>query len=100
MNNHSNVEQLAVVESIKRGEFVRKVVECKNCDCGYVQTSAAMDIGLCHLCDGRGFIANNKTYQRGEYDPSAKRYSLVDCDDANREVFVKKGTKLFVGFSY
>lgn len=70
MNNHSNVEQLVAVESIKRGEFVRRKPDA------------------------------TKTYTRGEYDASSKRYSLVDCDDANREVWVKKGTKLFVGFSY
>jgi len=41
-----------------------------------------------------------KTYQRGEYDRSTKRYSLIDCDDCNREIFVKAGTVLFVGFTY
>lgn len=37
---------------------------------------------------------------RGEYDRSSKRYSLSYYGDMNREVFVKKGTKLFVGFTY
>jgi hypothetical protein len=41
-----------------------------------------------------------KTFKRGSYDASAKRYSLVDCDDINREVFVKRGTLLVVGFTY
>ena len=63
-------EQLAAVETIKQGEVVRRKPDAQ------------------------------KTYQRGEYDKASKRYSLVDCDDANREVFVKKGTQLFVGFSY
>lgn len=70
MNNHSNVEQLVVVESIKRGEFVRRHPDA------------------------------NKTYKRGDFDRLTRRYSLVDCDDTSREVFVKKGAKLFVGFSY
>ena len=69
-STHSHVEQLAAVETIKRGEFVRRK-------------------------EGA-----SKTYQRGEYDKTTKRFSLTDCDDANREIFVKKGTKLFVGFSY
>lgn len=58
------------VEAIKRGEFVRRAADSK------------------------------KTYRRGAYDPSTRRYSLEDYGDASREVFVKKGTKLFVGFSF
>lgn len=41
-----------------------------------------------------------KTFQRGSFDRSTRRYSLVDCDDVNREVWVKKGTLLHVGFTY
>lgn len=62
--------EVAKVETIKRGEFVRRKADAV------------------------------KTYQRGEYDKSSKTYSLVDCDDMNREVFVKRGTVLFVGFTY
>jgi len=69
-STHTSTEQLVAVESIKRGEFVRRKADAV------------------------------KTYQRGEYDKTSKRYSLVDCDDMNREVFVKRGTLLFVGFSY
>lgn len=68
--SHTDTEQTVAVESIKAGEFVRRTADAK------------------------------KTYQRGSFDKSTKRYSLVDCDDVNREVFIKKGTKLFVGFSY
>lgn len=64
-----DTEQLAVVEAIKVGEFVRRK-------------------------DGGPVLV------RGEYDRTTKRYSLSYFDDVNREVFVKKGTKLFVGFSY
>lgn len=60
----------AKVETIKRGEFVRRKADAA------------------------------KTYQRGEYDKSSKTYSLVDCDDHCREIFVKRGTVLFVGFTY
>lgn len=39
-------------------------------------------------------------FVRGEYDRTTKRYSLSYFSDTCREVFVKKGTKLFVGFSF
>lgn len=58
------------VESIKRGEYVRRKADA------------------------------TKTYVRGAYDPTSKRYSLEDFDDIGREIFVPKGTKLFVGFSF
>lgn len=70
MNNHSDTEQFATVESIKEGEFVKRKVDAK------------------------------AVYTRGHYDRSTKTYSLTDHSDACREIFVKKGTKLFVGFSY
>lgn len=41
-----------------------------------------------------------KVYKRGAYDASAKRYSLIDCDDTNREVWVKRGTLLHTDFTY
>lgn len=68
--SHTDTEQMVPVESIKKGEYVRRKADA------------------------------NKTYVRGSYDPSTKRYSLEDADDMNREVWVKKGTKLFVGFTY
>jgi hypothetical protein len=41
-----------------------------------------------------------KTYRKGDYDRSSKTFSLLDCDDINREIF-RKGDKLvFVGFTY
>lgn len=70
MNDHTYTEQHVPVESIKRGEYVRRKADA------------------------------TKTYVRGAYDPTSKRYSLEDVDDVSREVFVKKGTVLFVGFSY
>lgn len=68
--SHTDTEQFVAVESIRAGEFVRRKVDAK------------------------------KTYQRGLYNAFEKKYALLDCDDMNREIFVKKGTKLFVGFSY
>lgn len=60
----------ALVEAIKVGEYVKRKADA------------------------------TKVYRRGRYDASTKRYSLVDCDDVNREVFVKKGTTLYIGFTY
>lgn len=62
--------QQAKVEAIKKGEFVRRNA------------------------------TTTKTYKRGDYDRSTKRYSLEDCDDVNREIYVKAGTMLVIGFTY
>jgi hypothetical protein len=43
---------------------------------------------------------SSKIYKRGAYDRSSKTYSLTDCSDINREIFVKRGTTLFFGFTY
>ena len=64
------MEQMMKVQDIKEGEFVKRKADA------------------------------TKVYRRGNYDRSSKRYSLIDCDDTNREVFVKAGTQLFVGFTY
>ena len=58
------------VEHLPRGEFVKRTADAR------------------------------KVYQRGEYDRSTGKYSLVDCEDVNREVWVKRGTQLHVGFTY
>ena len=68
--SHTDTEQYAKVEDIKVGEFVKRKQGA------------------------------DKVYRRGKYDAATKRYSLEDYDDTSREVFVKKGTNLFVGFSY
>lgn len=41
-----------------------------------------------------------KTYKRGDYDRSTKRYALISCDDVSREIYVKAGTMLVIGFTY
>lgn len=61
------------VEQIKQGEFVRKIIS------------------------GKEGIA---TYVRGAYDATYRRYTLQNTEDMNREVFVKRGTQLAVGFTY
>lgn len=68
--NSITTEQMMPVESIQIGEFVRRKEGAK------------------------------ATYRRGEYCKSTKRYALDDYNDASRQVWVRKGTLLFVGFDY
>jgi hypothetical protein len=42
----------------------------------------------------------NKVYTRSVYDRFAKRYACDDTDDCSREVFLKKGTIVYIGFTY
>jgi len=70
MVKKETTEGFEVVEKIKKGEFVRRKENAK------------------------------KTYTRGEYNKSLKRFALEDWDDTSREVYVKKGTALFVGFTF
>ena len=74
MSKTYETEQVAQVQNIKRGEFVRRL-----------------------NADG---TAQSKTYQRSYYDADTKRYALDDVDDTSRQVFVRKGTRLLVGFTY
>lgn len=63
-------EQWVKVEDIPQGEYVKRKADSK------------------------------KVYRRDEYIRQEKRYALVDVDDVSRNVTVKKGTLLFVGFTY
>lgn len=63
-------EGMHTVRSLPRGEYVRK------------KQDAA------------------KTYIRGEYDASTKRYELVDVDDINRTCWIKGDALVFAGFTY
>jgi hypothetical protein len=40
------------------------------------------------------------TYVRGDFDRSTKTYSLSDCEDFCREIFLKGTTLVWVGFEY
>ena len=74
MSKTYETEQVAQVQNIKRGEYVKRL-----------------------NADG---TAQSKTYRRSYYDADTKRYALDDVDDTSRQVFVRKGTKLLVGFTY
>jgi len=39
-------------------------------------------------------------YSVNHYDKASKSYSCSDCDDMNKEIFVKSSKTVFVGFSY
>lgn len=64
------MEQTKAVEQIKAGEYVKRKADAQ------------------------------KVFKRGGYDASSKRYELIDCEDINRVVYVRKGTPLFLGFTY
>ena len=60
----------AKVEDIKLGEYVKRKPDAK------------------------------RVYIRGAYERHSKTYSLTDTDDTCKEIFVSKGTVLYVGFTY
>jgi|8_EtaG_2_1085327.scaffolds.fasta_scaffold169705_2 hypothetical protein len=71
MNNKTyQPEEMISIENVKHGEFVRRKEN------------------------------SVKTYQRAEYDRELKKYCLNDQDDISRCIYIKKGTKVFVGFTY
>lgn len=39
-------------------------------------------------------------YIKGDYCRATKRYSLIDTEDISREVFVRAGALVYVGFTY
>lgn len=91
--------RLMFVQHIPLGEYVRKVTFCYACE-GDGGSGVVGDSDKCTVCDGAGFKPGNKVYIRGKYDRGSKRYSLEDTDDTSREVWVKAGTELLVGFDY
>lgn len=97
-NNQANTittECALPVEALKKGEFVKRISVCKTCN-----GDGANDRGPCADCATKGYTVKDAVYMRGEYDRGSQRYSLTDFYNTNREVFVKRGTRLFVGFSF
>jgi hypothetical protein len=43
---------------------------------------------------------SKQTYRRGDYCKTSKRFSLINCDDTNREAFRAGCTTVFIGFTY
>ena len=46
------------------------------------------------------FADTNKVYIKGDYCRFNKKYSLIDADDMNHEIFVPSNKAVFIGFSY
>ena len=42
----------------------------------------------------------SKTYIRSDYVRSERKYSCIDCDDANHETFINGDALVYVGFTY
>lgn len=71
MNNKTyQPEEMVNIENVKQGEFIRRKEN------------------------------SSKTYQRAEYDRELRKYCLDDQEDISRCIYIKKGTKVFVGFTY
>ena len=58
------------IEDVKRGDFIRRT------------------------------MVTRKTYRKGGYDRTEKRYANMDCDDISRSIYLKKGTIVYTGFTY
>lgn len=58
----------------------------------YVSPRRVISVGV--------YTRANKVYIKGDYDRSSGRYSLIDCDDINRELFVRGTDIVLVGFTY
>lgn len=69
-DNDTAEHKQVAIETVKKGTFVRKTPTSK------------------------------KTYKVGDYDKDDGKYELHDEDDISRSVYVKKGTKVYVGFEY
>ena len=41
-----------------------------------------------------------KTYTRGEYNRSLKKYALNDCDDISRCIYVAANKIVYIDFTY
>ena len=63
-------EQWAKIEDLKKGEFFKRKPDA------------------------------NKTFTREEYCRYEKKYVGGDWDDISRECYFKKGTKVWVGFTF
>lgn len=59
-----------VIEAVKPGEFVKRKPDART------------------------------VFKRGHFDRATMSYALVDCEDINREVFIKRGTLVYIDFTY
>ena len=67
---HADGARAVLIQDVKKGDFVRRTADAK------------------------------KVYTRGAYDASTRSYALNDVGDISRDVLVKTGTIVFIGFTY
>ena len=70
VDNTDSEEKSVPIETVKKGTYVKKKADSK------------------------------KFYKAAGFDNSSKKYLLDDEDDISRQISVKKGTMVFVGFEY
>ena len=70
MATMEDYHRIIKIEKVKKGDYVRKKSGAK------------------------------KTYIAGGYCRYNKRYELTDTEDMNRQIYLKKGKDVFVGFTY
>jgi hypothetical protein len=79
-------------------DFDQALAFSQSLTAGYVQSKPVEALPLGEYVKRKP--DSSKVYKRGEYDRSSRTYSLIDCSDICREIFVKRGTVLFFGFTY
>ncbi len=62
--------QMIEIEKVKKGEFLKRKPDAQ------------------------------KTYTRGDYDRTYGRYRIDDWDDISRDMLIRKGTLVWVGFTF
>lgn len=70
MKNKIYIDEYVALKNVKQGEYIKRKQDSK------------------------------KVYIRGEYCRELKKYSCIDFDDMNHEIFIKGDTKVFVGFTF
>lgn len=68
--NSGHIEEMVTIRSTGQGEFIRRKPGAR------------------------------KTYIRGTYVKALRAFSCIDTDDANREIFIKAGALVQVGFTF
>ena len=69
----------------------------------HTTTNDGVAVLLCNVAKGeyvKRTLTAKPVYVRGAYDRATNSYSLIDCEDSSREIFVKSNKRVFVGFTY
>lgn len=99
MKKKIDVIEVRKCKDIPLREYVRKLRTCEKCNGkGEYHVFGTENKTACDCFNG--YTMQGKTYIRGDYVRENKKYSLIDADDMNREVFISGDTRLMVGFTY